>query len=59
MPIVIGVAVVYNNQCKEVIKMTKKEWDKLHPQDKKEIINLIEFKERLKKWKKQKSIKQS
>jgi hypothetical protein len=59
LPIVIGVVIVYNNQCKEVIKMTKKEWDKLHPQDKKEIINLIEFKERLKKWEKQKSIKQS
>jgi hypothetical protein len=59
LPIVIGVVIVYNNQCKEVIKMTKKEWDKLHPQDKKEIINLIEFKERLKKWRKQKSIKQS
>ena len=38
--------------------MTKKEWEKLHPQDKKEIISLIKFKERLKKWKKQKSIKQ-
>ena len=44
MPIVIGVAMVYNNQCKEVIKMTKKEWDKLHPQDKKEIINILEWK---------------
>ena len=29
--------------------MTKKEWEKLHPQDKREIINLIEFKKRLKK----------
>ena len=44
MPIVIRVVVVYNNQCKEVIKMTKKEWDKLHPQDKKEIINILEWK---------------
>ena len=28
--------------------MTKEEWEQLDPQDKKEIINLIEFKERLK-----------
>ena len=24
--------------------MTKKEWDELHPQDKKEIINILEWK---------------
>lgn len=29
--------------------MTKIEWDKLHSQDKKEIINLIEIKKNLKK----------
>ena len=29
--------------------MTKIEWDKLHPQDKREIINLIKIKKRLKK----------
>ena len=29
--------------------MTHKEWDRLNPHDKKEIINLIDFKKRLKK----------
>jgi hypothetical protein len=44
LPIVIGVVVVYNSQCKGVIKMTREEWEKLHPQDKKEIINILEWK---------------